>query len=319
MLGVEVGIDAAEPVGEGYGLASENTRVELVGGPVEAVVVKRWDLDGRAGSTEIRFYEDLADRVGINLPVALASGVDGSTGWLVLEALDGFRQGDVLVEEDDSAVEAIVGMLARMHGRWWGSPELPRLDWLRDAWATVPGIAWCDERRSAYIERFGRPVNDIIAALVERAPAVFEHGATVLRRFPATLVHGDVHLDNVLFSPTGRPYLLDWAGCRRGPGSQDLAAVLFGMGSADTHNRLLDVYHSALRDHGVDDVSRLELIEMCGAALHWMAMFWTLGLARWVPDSPRETAMQDEHMRRIARAVDQWRLIDPSVFDEVLG
>ncbi|MBT8202228.1 MAG: aminoglycoside phosphotransferase family protein [Acidimicrobiia bacterium] len=320
ILGYEVDIRSSARVGEAYGLASEIFRLELTGGPVGDVVVKRWDLDSPAGTAEIRFYEHFGGRLDIPLPVCLAGGSDGSTGYLVLSALDGFRQGDVLVDEGDDVIERIVRMLGRLHGQWWGSAELDRLPWLRDAMTTLPDDAWCADRRSAFLDRFGQPQSDLAGELLARAPEVLARGTAILGRVPATLVHGDAHLDNFLFAPgTGEPYLIDWAGCRRGPGAQDLTAVLVGMAAGDTRRRLLDAYHDALVEHGASGVSQEDVVAMAGGALHWMFVFWTLGTARWMPTTPRESAMQRDHLKRIEGAVDEWQSIDPGVFDAVAG
>ena len=320
VLGYEVDIRSTERVGEGYGLASEIFRLELTGSSPADVVIKQWDSESPAGMTEIRFYEQFGGRLGIPLPTLIAAGMDGSMCYLVLGALDGFRQGDVLVDEDEPVVEEIARLLARLHARWWGSPELERLEWLRDAMTTLPDAAWCEDRRRAFVERFGRPESAIASALLDRAPELLRRGAEILGRFPPTLVHGDMHLDNILFAPgTGEPYLLDWAGCRRGPSAQDLTAVLVGMAHSDARLRLVDAYHRALVAHGAVDVSRSDVIAMCGGALHWMFVFWTLGTARWMPTSPREAAMQQDHLDRVERAVDEWQSIDPTVFDAALN
>lgn len=319
VLGYDVDIRKTVRVGAQYGLASEIFRLELVGGPVSAVVVKQWDVESTAGATEIRFYEQFGDRLGIPVPVRHASGTDGALGYLVLDALDGFRQGDVLVDEDERVVAGIVRTLGRLHGRWWGSPELDRLTWLRNALTTLPDAAWCADRRSTFLERFGPPGSDLADALLARAPDLLHRGAEILGRFPQTLIHGDVHLDNVLFAPeTGEPYLLDWAGCRRGPAAQDLVAALVGMAGGDAYLRLLDAYHGALVEHGAADVSCDDVMMLVGGALHWVFVFWTLGTARWTPDTSRESAMQRAHLRRIERAVDTWASVQPGVFDRVL-
>ena len=77
---------------------------------------------------------------------------------------------------------------------------------------------------------------------------------------PATLLHGDVRLDNICFDDaTGEVVLFDWQTILAGPGASDLAyfisATLPGDADESQVDELIDVYHGELSQHGVD-VSR---------------------------------------------------------------
>jgi aminoglycoside/choline kinase family phosphotransferase len=75
---------------------------------------------------------------------------------------------------------------------------------------------------------------------------------------PQTFLHGDFHLNNLLFDPPpGAKSLavIDWQGCARGRATRDLAYFLVTSLSLEgrrAHERaLLNLYCTALAEHGV--------------------------------------------------------------------
>ena len=83
---------------------------------------------------------------------------------------------------------------------------------------------------------------------------------------PRTLIHNDVQGDNLLVAEDGEPSLavVDWQLVTAARPVLDLARFLVGyLDTAERRrheNRLLEIYHSVLTEHGVTDYS----LEQCG-------------------------------------------------------
>ena len=102
-----------------------------------------------------------------------------------------------------------------MHAAWWNSPRLEHLSWLK---------SWRDPKEAALIEElYQRSWSEVekvgfeIPAAVRGIGSRFgPHSAEIHRQLsqpPWTLVHGDVHLDNVMFGETDNApavTILDW-------------------------------------------------------------------------------------------------------------
>lgn len=316
MLDQPVAITHIERIGGDYGLASEVYRVLLDGFEAESVVVKLWPIDSNAGPTEVHFFNDLAARLDRLIPLCHHASHDGANGVLVMAALVG-RQGDVLVHETAESLQRIASLLGILHGTWWGEESLGSLAWLRDGRRPPQTPDWIESRTTRFLERFGVPSSEPAASLLENAGGGLAHGTDCLAELPATLVHGDLHLDNILFVDE-EPVLLDWAGCRRGPGSQDLAALLFGMSRPELIDPLLSTYQVSLATSGVD-VDPAALERAVGGAVLWSFVFWTLGTAMWIPVDERSAAMQHRHVDDAVRMVEFWAERDPELFERVLG
>ena len=222
----------------------------------------------------------------------------------------------MLVGEDRASLGRIAQLLTTFHAQWWGEDSLTGLPWLRDG-TTARGPEWVEDRRDRFRARHGSLRSDLADQLVDNAAQVLHTGSERLQTLPATLAHGDVHLDNVLFV-SGEPILLDWAGCRRGPALPDLTAVVFGMAEPDNVANLLETYREALREGGVD-LPHPAFDMALGGAVLWSFVYWTLGTARWIPTNDREAAMQGRHIADAVAMIERWAERDPTPFEEVLG
>jgi aminoglycoside phosphotransferase (APT) family kinase protein len=103
---------------------------------------------------------------------------------------------------------------------------------------------------------------------------------------PPTLIHADLHLDNVIFMPSeGEPdaKIIDWQSVMRGPAVLDLARFIveaLDIEDRRAHeDRLVGNYHRILVDAGVDDYSldrlradyrRVLLVQLAGIT-GWLA------------------------------------------------
>lgn len=303
-------------IGEGYGLASELFRVRLRDvRDADSVVVKLWELvPGGADMREIHFFRTFGDRISIRTPRCLYTAADEGQrrAVLVLEDIGSGEQGDVLTEIPPVRSAALARTLGRLHGDWWGRAELDAEEWLPVAPRVDRASAWFGERREIFLDRFGDRLDGPTRNLVGHPEPVHAYAVSRLQGAPRTLLHQDLHLDNVLFDPeTDEPILLDWARVAKGPAVIDLAELVFSI--APTHeDELIGVYLESLRERGVGAVDEEELMVQLGAALLLLFLRSTFGVALWEPTTTRETRMIERSVVRSVEAVDRWLSRDPS-------
>lgn len=151
--------------------------------------------------------------------------------------------------------------LARLHARWWDSPELHdggRFGFLMDAltWK-IPRM----ERIMSNPGEFSREIRKPQATCVSRS---LLDGTALLRAYngvkalsaamPSTLTHGDMHPSNLYTTPEGRGGLLDWTSMRA-PWARDVAYFIAGNLDPVERRRwekpLLQFYLSCLTSLGV--------------------------------------------------------------------
>jgi aminoglycoside phosphotransferase (APT) family kinase protein len=309
LLDRRVEVVAVERIGAEYGFAGEVYRVEVRSGT--DLAVKLWDTTTAAGDRELHFCESFSERAGIPLPRFHAGHADRDRAVLVTDAIDVARQGDVMVAEGTGSLSAIAATLGTLHGRFWDRTDAGAL-WLRDFRELRPAD-WFAERRPEFIERFGEFEPGLARKVFDRVPATLERIAERWWDAPPTVVHGDLHLDNVVFDTDGRPIILDWASCGRGPGVIDLAEVLFGMAEPSQRDAVIGSYVDALRSQE-RVVSDGDLIMWLGGALLRWFLFHTYGAARWIPHNDRQERMQRHDLEQVQRSLEEWREIDPGLF-----
>lgn len=318
-LGRSVSVTGVERVGEAFGFAGETYRVGLDGGDgPAAVIAKLWALRDPDDSLELRFYSELAGGLPTRLPTFHHGDVDPAAGraWLVLEALEGFRQGDDLVQEPLSTVLDLVATVAAIHATWWG--RVGDLEWLPTA-PVSRDDAFLASRSTEYLARFGPLPDPLAQHLFDEIPALVCRAGELLSTAPATLLHRDLGLDNVLFLPPGdHPVLIDWARCGRGPGVHDLASILFVIAPLDRFADVVEGYVTALQGCGLPEVAPGEVRRWLNGAMIHGFVTRTLGVARWVADTQRGLRILVRWVARTPQVVAAWRNLDPGTFDELL-
>lgn len=229
---------------------------------------------------EVAFYQQVAPMNSIAVPRPYYSAVDSAANRvvLVLEDLHNARVGDALHGCSSRDAALVINELAKFHAWWWNHPRLDTFSWL-PLWG---GDALAAQNRyiqfiDPFLQRFGqhvsRQVREIIDALATNYGAVRQR----LQQAPATMIHGDLHLDNIFFhAPEHRPpvTVIDWQSVARGRGAIDLALFLFGSLETATRraveNDLLHRYYELLIKGGVTEYSFAQLMEDCRLALLWL-------------------------------------------------
>ena len=276
--GVAVRSFESAPIGTGQ--MADTTRFTLTldepGAGPESVVGKFASADDQSRGTglalrayeiEVRFYREVAARIGARVPAVYLAEVEPDTGWftLVMEDIAGAAQGDQIAACSPDIAAAVLDEMAGLHAPCWEAPELEGLEWLNRATPESDGflLSLVPSLLPGFLERYADTLapehQEVCRLFVEHLPAYLR-----LRGGPRTASHGDFRLDNLLFQPGNpRPVVVDWQTAAWGGASVDVAYFIGGcLGTEDRRaheQELLAQYHDALRRRGVRDYSLARL------------------------------------------------------------
>lgn len=270
-------VTLAEPTVIGRGKVGQNVRFVLtwadVPDGVEAppsVVAKFASDDPTSRQTglmtgtyvrEVAFYQEVADRVTMSIPVCHVAELDQSSGAFVLlfDDITPADTGDQVAgcTVDDAALA--MEQLACLHADFWGDTSLEGGTWLVRRSVQAAALAGMYQAlQGMFLERYGPRLSATAAEVVERFGPLVERW-TATDHEPLTLLHGDYRLENMLFGRgAGVPPLtvVDWQTPNIGAGPSDAAYFLGGGLDVDLrrgHEReLLEVYRGGLASRGVD-------------------------------------------------------------------
>jgi aminoglycoside/choline kinase family phosphotransferase len=209
---------------------------------------------------------------------AALADLDAGRLLLLLEDLAGGEAGDALRGCSVAQARAVIAAIAAVHARWWERPQLAELDWL-PRWAADPAAsaARYHAQLGPVLERYGArippAVRELALALAngDRYAAVL----TALNGPPTTLIHADLHLDNVLFTAGTMPNarMIDWQSVARGVGALDVTLFLTGALSVSDRRAseatLRADYLRLLRAAGVADYRAAQLLDDCQLTVLW--------------------------------------------------
>jgi ecdysteroid kinase len=215
---------------------------------------------------EVRFYTDIAPRIGGPVAPCYSSAFDAETG--VFHLLLGDAAPAVVGDEIRGATieQAMLAMteLGRVHAPFLGQTAMADLEWLNRE--SPMNQALIGQLYAGFVERYGDTIAPAHRDVCEKLVASFD---AYLAQESASdrvhgLVHGDYRLDNMLFGQEGadRPLtVVDWQTVTWGSAMIDVAYFL-GCALADDRRRdnydvLLREYHAALGPDAVlslDDV-----------------------------------------------------------------
>jgi hypothetical protein len=215
----------------------------------------------RAYEIEVRFYREVAARIGARVPAVYLATVEPETGWftLVMEDITGAVQGDQIAACSPGTAAAVLDEMAGLHAPCWEAPQLECLEWLNRNTPESDGFlaALLPSLLPGFLERYAdtlAPDHQRVCRLfVEHLPAYLG-----LRGGPRTVSHGDFRLDNLLFQPDEpRPVVVDWQTAAWTGASVDVAYFIGGClrteDRREHEQELLAHYHDALVRRGVRD------------------------------------------------------------------
>ena len=246
-------------------------------------------------SAETGFYRDVAPTLS-SPPIArcLATAPASSAEqWLLLEDLRSTHDCPPWPERpSDHEVRAAVGVLGRLHARWWHDSShdstLGEPHTLASVHNMVGDIA---AHLPAFVDALGDDLSPHDRQLLE---SVFSSGLKPWLRLAEprhlTLIHGDAHTWNFLFPRTGKgtPYLIDWQTWHRDVGARDLAFMIALHWDRAIRQRLerslLESYHKELEEAGIATYPFEELLldyRRCVVRnLTFPIIFWSRGFPR---------------------------------------
>ncbi|WP_422747239.1 phosphotransferase family protein [Mycobacterium sp. WMMD1722] len=212
--------------------------------------------------SEHAFYTTMADRVTVPMPRCYHCriGSEGADFVLLLSDMSPAEQGDQLAGCTDAEARLAVAALAGLHGPTWCDPTLdempgvvmPRPDiggarGFGDI-ATMAADITIDELGS----RMSEQDRETLAATMSRVTPWL-----LAARSRFALLHGDYRLDNLLFDPERTHVsVVDWQTLGVGLPARDLAyftaTSLLPQDRAAAERQLVELYHRALTENGVD-------------------------------------------------------------------
>lgn len=264
---------------------------------------------------ETRFFEQIHPAVQ-DLTIAPYVSRAGSGGRYVVALEDlALRGGVTFYDADDEApkehAEAVIDLLARLHGRFWKSPRFETdLSWL-ETYSRRPGYPFMKQLFTWSEKKFmkqDREVPDAVRRLTKTYVQNQKALVGVWESMPMTLCHGDTHLGNTFANADGTAGIYDWQVFHKMNGLRDVAYFL--MHSIPTELRraeeenLLRRYLDGLAEPGAGseaptfaeayDTYRLLTID------GWIAIVFTLAAGGMQPNDRMEVTA----VRAISSLVD---------------
>lgn len=251
---------------------------------------------------EYHAYRDLLPTVELNAPKCFAAECDDDgRAMVILEDLC-LREVRFLSLQEPIGFDlaaAFLDGLARLHARWWDSPELTG-----ERFAWVPTTA--EEHFTHYFgillspERFARFADAPRCAAMPKVlldpPRIRAAQASMReahRLQPLTINHGDMHLGNLYQDADGTPGYLD-SQPRLAPWSLDVSYFLIaGLDLVDRRRwegALLQRYLSALANLGVTPPSFDEAWAAYRRDVVWGLLIWMLNGSEFQTESNNAAA-----------------------------
>lgn len=214
--------------------------------------------------SEVRFYQEIAPRLGCAIPTMYWGDVEPASGrfTLVLEDLQATSDvGDMVGGGTLTQAELAIGALPTLQAPIWNEPSLVELSWA-GLERTELLFGAVEPSIDAFVARFENRVDPTHLELAKRLAPAAAGSAQRLWGAPFVIAHGDYRLDNMMFARgDGAPPIsvIDWQAARLGPPLLDVAIYLGSCLSVDERraqeDRLLHRYHDGLCAAGVNDFS----------------------------------------------------------------
>ncbi|MEX2314650.1 MAG: phosphotransferase [Thermomicrobiales bacterium] len=233
---------------------------------------------------EARFYREIAEGRDPD-PKLYGAWADLNTQrlLLLLEDISDGDPGDALLGCSIDQAALVVERLAPFHARWWRPADQPAFAWL-PRWGSEPRAratrfqGQLESVLDRYRDRIPASAADVSRTLAGRYELILR----ALDQRPTTVIHGDLHLDNLIFTGGDGVALIDWQGVGVGPAIVDLGLFIVGALSVDDRRTaemdLLARYHAVLAGHGVRGYSLADLV----ADYHRSLVLQLAGIVGWL-------------------------------------
>ncbi|WP_428630780.1 phosphotransferase family protein [Sphingopyxis sp.] len=237
---------------------------------------------------EVSWYRELAAASGVAAPQChhYAIADDEVDFILILSDLAPARQGDQLAGIGLTGLVPCIEAAAKLHAHLWNDPQLAQIPWLaRDNGDLIRAVfpQLYLGFRERYATRLAPELLEVGAGIVDRLDAYLAREPSV-----RTIVHGDLRIDNIMFTPDGAAcWLVDWQTLGRGSGAADLA-YLVGTSIADPFERAaadrpaFDHWIAALKAGGIDPdpIALWDDYRVGALSGYFMAVFASMNVER---------------------------------------
>ncbi|MDJ0953292.1 MAG: aminoglycoside phosphotransferase family protein [Acidimicrobiia bacterium] len=243
------------------------------------------------------------------IPASYGSYLDSQgQGVILLEDIPQATQGDDLAGCTLAQALDLIDIVARLHATTWfdAASDAPiELDrWSAAAWAPERWSNRLEKARERYPDHYTAQIVERLAACSDEATAAIQ----VLALGPASWVHRDPHLDNILWRADGSPVLLDWSGAAIGPPAVDVAVLLVSLAFRNDApidpDQLLARYASSLQrygvDAGLDEITRTAALAL---RIQIRGMIGWAGAVRTPPDAGRKLALRNDYSGRVLAGI----------------
>ena len=279
-LDVTVATIDTEGIGEGVGVNGLTSRLRVTYAPgsaegpaslvlkLPAALPAAKEIGIRLGfyENEIRFYEEIAGSVSVNLPRRHYSGMDTERHHyaLLLEDLAPAVPGDDIASCSWDEAVAIVDELPKLHAPWWNSPRLASFTWLPIGEPNVEAgnQRFQDTLFPATVRHYGDTLSPTAYRVAEKYSRGLVHIVKQMTAAPYTLTHSDYRLVNMLLGGSASAptvTVLDWQRVALGKGPIDVAFFTVLSLTPETRRAwqwdLVERYHAGLLEQGVTGYS----------------------------------------------------------------
>ena len=215
---------------------------------------------------EARFYDDLCHRIGVRAARGYYTAGDAETirYVILMEDLGALKLGDQVAGATAEECRVLLREAARLHARWWNSPDLDALDWIPPINSPVmkmSALAYA-QAITPFLEKFGDLLTGQQVEMAQRHIPRMNPMQDGFASAPVTLCHGDLRLDNVFWgSPDGSSpvTLIDWQIAIKARGPFDVGYFMSQSVNpavrAANEEALVRDYHRCLADGGVTGYS----------------------------------------------------------------
>lgn len=295
-------------IGEAFGFASQIYRARWEhNGRKESVVVKIWPFKGESSLAELKFFQAEHD-LQVRIPKYVYGTADHERNQVVLllEDVANAIQGDYLKLPTHSQTQALLTSLGRWHAHTVDHLLLKN-EWVIDFSEWQPEEDWIKSRRAEFIERFPHQLNPQALNILNRLESAPAAARKLSHDAPTCLLHGDFHLDNILFESDDRPVFLDWSHPAKGSPAYNLVQLLVFMNPLQKLDQGVAIYLETFNRHASHPVTLETLKRWLNAEFLRAFATSTCGIARWRPTDERGQQIVEDTIEKINAAAAFWR------------
>jgi aminoglycoside/choline kinase family phosphotransferase len=216
----------------------------------------------RSYAKELCFYRDIGHDAGVGVPRCYGFAHDEASAQLIL-LLEDLAE-PVLERPRIEVARKTVEEIASFHAKHWRSARLS-LPWLQDDASIREYCAVYAQAVPALRAALGTALPETFAAVAERSARDLRATFRAMHAAPPTLIHGDLHLQQVYWAGSGRFAVLDWQTVMVGSAVTDVSRVLVSstepQAQAAHELQILHAYHQSLVARGIADYAFDDLLE----------------------------------------------------------